>query len=75
MVATYVRKLRAGYRRAFKRYPVESRFFLFLTGMGCIGLLLQKESLAQGVGYAAFWLSFMVSLLSFWHDDLFSVDG
>jgi hypothetical protein len=64
----------AGYQRALSRYPAESRFFLFLTAMGAIGLLLQKETLAEGLGYTVFWCSFMVSLLSFWHDDLFTVD-
>jgi hypothetical protein len=75
MSRKYLGRLLAGYRRAMKIYPTESRFFLFLTVMGCIGLLLQKETLAQGVGYAAFWFSFMVSLLSFWHDDLFAVEN
>lgn len=61
----------AGYRRALRYYPVESRFFLFLTGVGTVGLLLQKESLVEGMSYAAFWSLFMMTLMCFWHDDLF----
>jgi hypothetical protein len=61
-----------GFRRALERHPAESRFFLFLTAMGAFGLLLQKETLAEGIGYATFWCTFMVSMLIVWHDDLFT---
>lgn len=73
MLKSALDKLVKGYRRALKLYPAESRFFLFLTGMGSLGLLLQKETLALGLGYAAFWTSFMISMLSLAHEDLFSV--
>ena len=73
MLKSALDKLMKGYRRALKHYPAESRFFLFLTGMGSLGLLLQKETLAIGLGYATFWTSFMVSMLSFAHDDLFGL--
>ena len=72
MQKIYWKKLRAGYCRAMKHYPVESRFFLFLTGMGSLGLMLQKETLVAGIAYAAFWTSFMISMMSFWHDELFA---
>jgi hypothetical protein len=65
------RKFVAGYRRALKLYPVESRFYLCLIALGCIGLLLQKDTLLAGLTYGAFWSSFMVSLMCFCHDDLF----
>jgi hypothetical protein len=71
MLKSALDKLVKGYRRAFKVYPAESRFFLFLTGMGSLGLLLQKETLAMGFSYATFWTSFMISMLSLAHEDLF----
>jgi len=71
MVRKYAKKLVSGYRRSLKIYPLESRFYLFLTAIGVVALFLQKDSLAQAAAYATFWSSFMVSLMCLWHEDLF----